>query len=137
MDLTPEERAQRAKWLHEEALLLTDKYNPSWDDSVESVALARDHSLHLTPDEETEKEAINEIYGDTKQKNDFIELFEGKRRIIPVTSEKSPETEFSQREIDLMVELLIANDWAFLEKKTPGIRPPYSRRVQSRNIHGG
>ncbi|WP_133956930.1 tyrosine-type recombinase/integrase [Aminivibrio pyruvatiphilus] len=117
MDLTPEERAQRAKWLHEEALLLTDKYNPSWDDSVESVALARDHSLHLTPDEETEKEAINEVYGDTKQHNNFWELFEGKRRIIPVTSEKSPETEFSQREIDLMVELLIANDWAFLEKK--------------------
>lgn len=57
------------------------------------------------------------MYGDTKQKNDFRELFEGKRRIIPVTSEKSPETEFSQREIDLMVELLIANDWAFLEKK--------------------
>jgi integrase len=117
MNLTPEEKDERVKLLHEEALLLTDKYNPSWDDSVESVALARDHSLHLTPDEETEKEAINEVYGDTKQHNNFWELFEGKRRIIPVTSEKSPETEFSQREIDLMVELLIANDWAFLEKK--------------------
>ena len=117
MNLTPEEKDERVKLLHEEALLLTDKYNPSWDDSVESVALARDHSLHLTPDEETEKEAINEVYGDTKQHNNFWELFEGKRRIIPVASEKSPETEFSQREIDLMVELLIANDWAFLEKK--------------------
>jgi integrase len=117
MNLTPEEKDERVKLLHEEALLLTDKYNPSWDDSVESVALARDHSLHLTPDEETEKEAINEVYGDTKQHNNFWELFEGKRRIIPVTSEKSPEADFSQREIDLMVELLIANDWAFLEKK--------------------
>ncbi|NCC57507.1 MAG: hypothetical protein EOM17_07755 [Synergistales bacterium] len=117
MNLTPEEKDERVKLLHEEALLLTDKYNPSWDDSVESVALARDHSLHLTPDEETEKEAINEVYGDTKQKNDFWEIFKGKRRIVPVTSEKSSETEFSQREIDLMVELLIENDWAFLEKK--------------------
>jgi integrase len=117
MNLSPEERVERVKWLHEEALLLTDKHNPSWEDSVESVALARDHSLHLTPDEEIEKEVINEVYGDTKQKNDFIELFEGKRRIVPVTSEKSPETDFSQREIDLTVELLIANDWTFLEKK--------------------
>ncbi|NLO57465.1 MAG: hypothetical protein GX110_01820, partial [Synergistaceae bacterium] len=98
-------------------MLLTDKHTPSWEDSVESVALARDHVLHLTSDEEIEKEAINEIYGDTKQKNDFIELFKGKRKIVPVASEKSPETEFSQREIDLTVELLIANDWAFLEKK--------------------
>ena len=73
MNITPEERIGRIKILPEEALLLTDKRNPSWEDSVESVTLARDHSLHMTPDEESEKEAINEVYGDTKQRMDIMQ----------------------------------------------------------------
>lgn len=57
MTLTPEEQEERINLLHLEAMELADRLSPSWDDSVESVALAREHVLHIAPDEEVDKEA--------------------------------------------------------------------------------
>ena len=96
---------------------LADRLNPSWDDSVESVALAREHVLRIAPDEEVEREATNEVYSDTKQKKEFFEIFLGESGLIPIESQKSADDAFTQRELDLMAELLLSEDWAFLEKK--------------------